>query len=39
MLDGAHPAAFKEMLRVMRYVSDTKDLGLNIQPNNNEDEM
>ena len=39
VLDGAHPAAFKEMLRVMRYVSDTKDLGLKIQPNKNEDEM
>ena len=31
-LDGATPAAYKEMLRVIKYVLDTKTLGLKICP-------
>ena len=32
VLDGATPAAFKEMLRIIKYVIDTKDLALKIEP-------
>ena len=32
VLDGATPAAFKEMLRIIKYVIDTKDLALKIKP-------
>ena len=31
-MDGATPAAFKEMLRVIKHVLDTKTLGLRIEP-------
>ena len=31
-LDRATPAAYKEMMRVIKYVLDTKSLGLKIQP-------
>jgi hypothetical protein len=31
-LDGANPAAYKEMLRVIKHVLDTKGRGLKIQP-------
>ena len=32
VLDGASPAAFKELKRVIKYVLDTEKLGLKIQP-------
>ena len=32
VLDGASPAAYKELLRVIKYVLDTKDLALKIEP-------
>ena len=32
----ATPAAYKEMLRVIKYVTDTKDLGLKLEPNREE---
>ena len=31
-LDGASPAAYKEMLRVVKYVLDTKSFGLRMEP-------
>ncbi len=31
-MDGANPAAFKELHRVIKYAIDTKDLGLKFQP-------
>ena len=31
-MDGATPAAFKEMVRLIKFVLDTKDLGLKVQP-------
>ena len=33
VLDGASPAAFKEMHRVIKYVLDTKTMGLKLEPN------
>ena len=33
--DGANPAAYKEHLRVIRYVLDTMNLGLKIEPTGN----
>ena len=33
VLDGASPAAFKEMNRLIKYVLDTKNLGLKLEPN------
>ena len=35
-LDGPNEAAYKEMLRVVKYVMDTKDRGLKIAPTNEE---
>ena len=32
VLDGTTEAAYKEMLRVIKYVLDTKNLGLKIEP-------
>jgi hypothetical protein len=31
-LDGTSPAAYKELMRVLKYVMDTKNLSLRIQP-------
>ena len=36
--DGANPAAYKELLHVIKYVIDTKKLGLKIKPMGNSDE-
>ena len=33
--DGANPAAYKELLHVIRYVLDIKNLGLKIKPTEN----
>ena len=33
--DGASPAAFKELLHVIKHVLDTKNLGLKIEPTGN----
>ena len=33
--DGANPAAYKELLCVIKYVLDTKNLGLKIKPTGN----
>ena len=35
-LDGPNEAAYKEMLRVVKYVMDTKDRGLKIAPTGEE---
>lgn len=32
VLDGSTEASFKEMLRVIKYILDTKDMGLRIEP-------
>jgi hypothetical protein len=32
VLDGTSPAAYKEVMRVLKYVMDTKNLSLRIQP-------
>ena len=32
VLDGATPAAYKEMLRVIKFVIDTPDFGLKVEP-------
>ena len=32
VLDGAHKAAYKEMHQIIKYVLDTRDLGLKIEP-------
>lgn len=37
VLDGASPAAFGEMMRVIKFVLDTEDMGLRIKPNFRED--
>ena len=34
VLDGATQGSYKEMLRVIKYVLDTKTLGLKIEPDN-----
>ena len=36
--DGANPAAYKELLCVIKYVLDTKKLRLRIEPMGNSDE-
>ena len=36
--DGANPAAYKELLNVIRYVLDTKNLGLKLKPTRNSNE-
>ena len=36
--DGANPAAYKELLHVIKYVFDTKNLGLEIEPMENSSE-
>ena len=33
--DGANPAAYKKLLHVVKYVLDTKNLGLKIEPMGN----
>ena len=33
--DGANPVAYKELLRVIKYVIDMKNLGLKIKPTRN----
>ena len=33
--NGANPVVFKEILHVIKYVLDTKNLGLNIEPAEN----
>jgi hypothetical protein len=33
-MDGATPAAFKEIKRVLKFIFDTKDYGLKIYPRN-----
>ena len=33
--DGRHPAAFKELLHVIRFVLDTKNLGIMFKPTGN----
>ena len=37
VLDSATDASFKEMLRVIKYVLDTKNMGLKIEPNFDKD--
>ena len=36
--NGANPSAYKELLHVIRYVLDTKNLGLKIKPMGNSKE-
>ena len=36
--NGANPAAYKELLCVIKYVIDTKNLGLKIEPMKNSNE-
>ena len=36
--DGANPGAYKELLLVIKYVIDTKNLGLKIKPMGSSDE-
>ena len=36
--DGANPAAYKELLCVIKYVMDTKNLGFKIEPMGNSNE-
>ena len=36
-LDGATQASFKEMLRIIKYVLDTKDMGLKMEPTSHQD--
>jgi hypothetical protein len=38
-LDGTSPAGFKELLRVLKYVIDTKDLALKMEPMKPEKDM
>ena len=38
VLDGATSAAFKEMLRIIKYVLDTKTLGLKLEPTMEKDQ-
>ena len=38
VLDGANEKAYQEMLRIIKYVLDTKNLGLKIKPNFRYDE-
>lgn len=38
VMDGATPAAFKELKRVIKFVLDTKDLGLKIEPQSEKSE-
>ena len=35
---GANPAAYKELLHVIKYMINTKNLGLKIKPTGNSDE-
>ena len=39
VLDAATPASFKEMLRVIKYVLDTKEYGLRVHPTKAKDEF
>ena len=39
IFDGEYPAAFTEMLCVIRYVLDTKDNGLKFEPNLDKEAM
>ena len=39
VLDSPTPASFKEMLRVIKYVLDTKEYGLRVHPTKSKDEM
>ena len=36
--DGANPTAYEDLLHVIRYVLDTKNLGLKIKPTGNSNE-
>jgi len=37
-VQGAHPAAYKEMQRVIKFLLDTKHYGLKIEPNNQDNQ-
>ena len=37
--NGANPSAYKELLHVIRYVLDTKNLGLKIKPMGNSNKL
>ena len=37
--DGANPVAYKELLHVIKYVIDTKNLGLKIEPTGNSNKL
>ena len=39
VLDGATPAAYKEMMRIIKYVLDTKNLALKVKPMQEDEEQ